>query len=107
MAGSANVSFGYLGAQGRNSPGVFQKAGAGQTFGTTEASSTQSTITAPTKTAAGSRETVVRVVLSEEGYIELAANPTAAVATSIRVVANQPEYFSCVPGDKIAIIDAA
>lgn len=108
MAGSANISFGFFGTllNYADSPGAFRKFGNAQTFATTEASSTQSTIAAPTKAQAGGLELLARVVLSEEGYIEVGANPVAAVATSMRVVANQPEYFSVAPGDKIAVIDA-
>jgi hypothetical protein len=76
-----------------------------ETFSTSEASSTQSTITAPA-TDTG-HEMVARIILSEEGYAAVGANPTATVASSTRIAAGVPEFLACGPGDKVAIRDSA
>lgn len=104
MAGSANVSWGYVGGKRGPRAAPIMYVASSQTFATTEASSTQSS--ANTLVDNG-HEMVVRIVLSEEGHVAIGANPTADLASSARVVANAEAFFAVGAGDKVAVIDSA
>ena len=103
MAGSANISWGYVGHQRGPRAAPIMYVATSQTFATTEASSTQSTANALDQSG---HQLTVRIVVSEEGYVKIGANPTATTS-STRLVANVPEFFAVAPGDKVAIIDSA
>ena len=104
MAGSANVSWGYIGTQRGSRAAPIMYVDVAQTFATTELSSTQSAANA---LAQMGHNLAVRVMLSEEGYVKIGANPTATVAAGTRIAANAEAFFAVAPGDKVAIIDSA
>lgn len=46
---------------------------------------------------------IIRVIATEDCYIRIGFNPTAVVTDTL-LIANQPEYFGCDPGDKVSAI---
>ena len=61
---------------------------------------------AATANALGSSATIVRIVLTQPGFIEFGSSPTATAANSTYLPADTPEYFVIpTPGtSKIAVI---
>lgn len=49
----------------------------------------------------------VRLVATSDCYVVFGANPVAAAATGMLLVAMTPEYFWVVPGEKLAVIQLA
>lgn len=60
--------------------------------------------TSAQSTAVGSATTIVRLYASQNMYIQISSNPTAAVASSTYLPTGIVEYFGITPGDKIAAI---
>lgn len=54
--------------------------------------------------ALGALTNVVRLVPDQDCFVLMGDNPTAASATSIRLIANQVEWFGVTPGQRIAVI---
>lgn len=49
---------------------------------------------------------VLRVFCTSAAYIKIAVSPTATTFDML-VGANQPEYFRCVPGDKVSAVQVS
>lgn len=50
--------------------------------------------------------TVVRLIATSDCYVKFAASPTADTTTSLLLKNNVAEYFHCVAGNKVAVIQA-
>lgn len=106
--GTANIAFGWAGANfRRDNPPIFCQAAAGENLTTNASTATTSNVAAPSDNAAqtGGREIVVRIVLSEEGYVRVGA--AAVVGTGLRCLADTEYYFSVNSGQTVSIIDTA
>jgi hypothetical protein len=90
------MSFQLRDDNGHVIPQIFD-VGATQTF-TVTTSSVQST-------AFGAETRFVHVAVSSgHCHVQIGANPTASITTSVMVPNNWVEVFPCNPGDKIAVI---
>lgn len=90
------MSFQLRDDNGHVVPQIFD-VGATQVFTVTN-SSVQST-------AFGAETRFVRVAVSSgHCHVQIGANPTASITTSVMVPNNWVEVFPCNPGDKIAVI---
>ena len=90
------MSFQLRDDNGHVIPQIFD-VGATQVF-TVTTSSVQST-------AFGAETRFVRVAVSSgHCHVQIGANPTASITTSVMVPNNWAEVFPCNPGDKIAVI---
>jgi hypothetical protein len=90
------MSFQLRDDNGHVVPQIFD-VGATQVFTVTTAS-VQST-------AFGAETRFVRVAVSSgHCHVQIGANPTASITTSVMVPNNWAEVFACNPGDKIAVI---
>jgi hypothetical protein len=106
--GTANIVPGFVDSDyGRDSAPLFSQSADGENLSTTNASSTASTVTAPSKNdaACGGRSIAFRVMLSEEGYVRV--NGTAAVGTGMRCIADVEYFFPANNGDTISVRDTA
>ncbi len=101
--GTANIAFGKVGlGGGKMTPTLFFPEQY-ENLTTTNASATPSVNSA--NSTGNSLQNAVRVVLSEEGYVNIEG--TAAVGTGMRCVADQEYYWNVKPGATISIIDTA
>jgi len=90
------MSFQLRDDNGHVIPQIFD-VGATQVFTVTN-SSVQST-------AFGAETRFVRVAVSNgHCHVQIGANPTASITTSVMMPNNWVEVFPCNPGDKIAVI---
>ena len=90
------MSFQLRDDNGHVIPQIFD-VGATQVF-TVTTSSVQST-------AFGAETRFVRVAVSNgHCHVQIGANPTASITTSVMMPNNCVEVFPCNPGDKIAVI---
>jgi len=62
------------------------------------------TATSAQSAAFASTTKFIRVELDETGHIAFGSNPTAVTAQSKRLLADKPEYFGVVGGQKIAAV---
>jgi|SRR4051812_3102165 hypothetical protein len=57
--------------------------------------------------AVGGNTTIVRIYATQDCWVALGPNPTAAANTSMFLAAGAPEYLAINPGEKIAAIQAS
>lgn len=62
------------------------------------------TATAAQSAAFASTTRLIRVELDTTGHIAFGANPTAVTAQNKRLLADKPEYFGVVPGQKVSAV---
>lgn len=102
--GTANIAFGKVGIGGA--------VGTLPPIITVEAAENVTTNASTSASAAGAASAIgnkfqnaVRVLLSEDGWVEVGLTPTATKTTSTKLVANVPEFFALRAGDTVAVID--
>jgi hypothetical protein len=62
------------------------------------------TATSAQSAAFNANTSKVRLVASQDCFVVAGADPTAASATGVQIIANRPEVFGVIPGQKIAAI---